>query len=168
MAKCMTKILSAEEYAKKFIKMCEKEKNGCLIFNKKKQKYPSFWFNGYKMLAHRYSYQTFVGEIPLGNVVMHVCDNPYRVNPKHLRAGTQSENVKDMYIKNRNKKHQGQFCPHSSLTFDLYKKIFAEYFNGTHKYIELSKKFGIDPQTISWAIRGKTYKVWRKEIKNLI
>jgi hypothetical protein len=59
-----------------------------------------------KMLAHRVSWLLFRGPIPKsdeshGTVVMHICDNPRCVNPKHLRLGTQSENVTDMIQKGR-------------------------------------------------------------------
>ena len=59
-----------------------------------------------QMLAHRVSWIIHYGEIPEGEgahgtVVMHICDNPGCVNPKHLRLGTQSDNVKDMDAKFR-------------------------------------------------------------------
>lgn len=36
-----------------------------------------------------------------GMVVMHLCDNRACVRPDHLRVGTQSENIKDMWDKQR-------------------------------------------------------------------
>lgn len=61
---------------------------------------------GQQMLAHRVSWILHNGDIPKGegahgSVVMHICDNPLCVNPKHLRLGTQGENVKDMMAKSR-------------------------------------------------------------------
>ena len=53
------------------------------------------------MLAHRASYEHFVGPIPQGLVVMHMCDNPPCINPEHLRVGTTAENLADMRAKGR-------------------------------------------------------------------
>jgi hypothetical protein len=63
--------------------------------------YGSFGVNGKTTAAHRYSYQMHIGEIPKGLVICHTCDTPSCVNPDHLWAGTQSENMKDMFNKNR-------------------------------------------------------------------
>ena len=45
--------------------------------------------------SHRIAYELFVGDIPEGNVVRHICDNPNCVNPNHLEAGTQKDNALD-------------------------------------------------------------------------
>lgn len=45
------------------------------------------------LIAHRYSYESLVREIPKDNVIMHSCNNAMCVNPDHLVAGTQRENV---------------------------------------------------------------------------
>jgi len=51
--------------------------------------------------AHRLSYEFMFGPLWNGAVVRHTCDNPNCVNPAHLIAGTQQENVDDMMRKGR-------------------------------------------------------------------
>ncbi len=49
----------------------------------------------------RYSYELHYGPIPEGKVILHLCDNLKCVNPAHLQAGTQKENVHDSMQKQR-------------------------------------------------------------------
>lgn len=52
-------------------------------------------------LAHRVSYIKNVGPIPSGLCILHRCDNPKCVNPKHLVPGTHKQNMEDMSKKER-------------------------------------------------------------------
>lgn len=56
---------------------------------------------GLLLSTHRYSYEYYVGEIPKGKIICHSCDVRLCVNPKHLWAGTSSENMVDCFKKGR-------------------------------------------------------------------
>ena len=58
--------------------------------------------NGKLVLSHRVVWEMNNGKIPNGIDILHSCDNPSCVNPKHLWAGTHQENMKDRDNKNRN------------------------------------------------------------------
>jgi hypothetical protein len=69
--------------------------------NKNNKGYGMFYFNGKKQLAHRFSYELYLGEIPKNICVLHKCDNPGCVNPNHLFLGTRKDNAIDMSNKKR-------------------------------------------------------------------
>lgn len=59
----------------------------------KKTGYGEFKVSGRPVLVHRFSYERFVGPIPPGLVVDHLCRVRHCVNPEHLEVVTLGENV---------------------------------------------------------------------------
>lgn len=59
------------------------------------------WGKNERYWAHRISYMIYKGPIPYNKIVMHTCDNPCCVNPKHLILGTQKDNLHDMAKRGR-------------------------------------------------------------------
>ena len=78
--------------------------SGCFIWISvtNKKNYGLLRYRGRFVLAHRLSYQEFIGPIPDGLNVLHKCDIPACINPQHLFVGTHKDNQQDCIKKNRN------------------------------------------------------------------
>ncbi len=60
--------------------------------------YGAIRINGQVWLSHRISWALANGPIPNGLYILHKCDNPGCVNPEHLWAGTQSDNLMEAHL----------------------------------------------------------------------
>lgn len=56
---------------------------------------------GKVLYLHRLSFEAVHGEVPSGLYVLHRCDNPRCINPAHLFAGSQRDNLRDCAAKGR-------------------------------------------------------------------
>ena len=102
--------------------------------------YPQVRRNGKIWRGHRYSYTIHKGDIPEGLVIRHTCDNPNCINPNHLILGTQKDNVKDMFDRDRFRDARGEKNPNFK-NFDL-DAINNDYQSGM-KMVDILEKYGI-------------------------
>lgn len=100
-----------------------------------------------KKLAHRLSYEAVNGKIPEGMHIMHSCDNPRCVNPKHLSAGTHADNMIDAAMKGRS----GNMLVSDSSVIALLK----DYIAGMSR-AEIASKYGISVRSVPDFTGGKS------------
>lgn len=69
---------------------------GCWLFigGQTGDGYGRFSVNGRLEVPHRTAYEMFVGEIPAGLQLDHLCRTRHCVNPDHLEPVTPSENIR--------------------------------------------------------------------------
>lgn len=113
--------------------------------------------NGEVELAHRYSYRAHYGEIPDGLCVLHHCDNPPCVNPRHLFVGTMKDNTQDSLRKGR-LKARGATNPMSKLTPKDVREIRSRYANTDVLMRELAVEYGVCRTNIVLIINRKRWK----------
>lgn len=121
-----------------------------------------------RLLTHRYALELSTGQpVPEHLVVMHTCDTPRCVNPEHLRAGTQGDNVRDMHEKRRSVRKQthktsgkDRVVVRSSralLTNEQVLDIRARYAAGETQ-VALGKEFGVSNDCIHLIVTNRAYK----------
>ena len=107
------------------------------------------------MGAHRYSYVLAHGNIPPRKIVMHTCDNPRCVNPKHLVLGTPKDNTRDMIQKGRKRTvaPKGNENGKAKLTPAIVREIRASKEN----HAALGRRLGFSANAIRGVRIGRTW-----------
>ena len=123
--------------------------------------------DGVSVMAHRASYEAFVGVIPDGACICHACDNPLCVNPAHLFVGDNYTNQRDCVAKGRHADVRGANNPSriypqrlkrgaanhkSKLTANQVREIRARSAAG-ESFSALSRSFGIAHGNIAKVVR---------------
>ncbi|MCR4433665.1 MAG: HNH endonuclease [Caldiserica bacterium] len=116
--------------------------------------YGAFHFQGKRIIASRFAWILTYGEIPPGMCVLHKCDNPSCVNPRHLFLGTQKDNMHDAVLKGmKSGPHNGR----TRLTWPQVDAIRLLLQNGWSAY-RLARFFGVNYKTVWQILRGKTWR----------
>lgn len=103
--------------------------------------------------VHRVSFSEYVGEIPIGLMVCHTCDNRKCFNPEHLFVGTAKDNTQDMLLKGRGFRPSGEDHPNSKVTKKQVEEIKLLRSEG-ETLSSLADKYGVSFQHISAICRG--------------
>jgi len=150
-------------YERFMAKVDKKSQAPCWIWTgAMRGEYGIFTVNGNVVPAHRFSLAWHKGGLRPRDVVGHKCDNPPCVNPKHLFACSQSENMKDAGRKGRHpsqvhrRKYMGERNANSVLTVQKVRDIRRLYRAG-HSQRKIAAYFGIGKSTVGRIVRGETW-----------
>lgn len=153
----MTKYYWAKGNVKeKLLHFVKKQPNGCWEWTGPKNVYGygRICFNSKSFMAHRVSYEIFKGKLGRLNAC-HTCDNPICVNPDHLFAGNQKQNMADCRSKNRI--HHGERTGGSKLTADVVSKIIAAGQSKKYSHSEIAEMFSISRSHVGQLLSGKQW-----------
>ena len=132
--------------------------SGCWIWLRTfgRDGYGRMGIKGKMRLAHRVSYETFVGPIPDGMYVCHRCDDHGCVRPEHLFLGTQADNIRDMWRKGRARvptTQSGSANYNARLDPSVGKTIRHLYFAERRSQQEIGDFYGINQAYVSRIVR---------------
>ncbi len=115
--------------------------------------YGQFGMDGIQYV-HRLAYILTHGSIPKRLYILHKCNNPSCCNPNHLEAGTQKENIKQLYREGRNKIKLNNILNLIQKDVDEMRRLYVEEKNTLN---QLDKIYNIGIPSIHAIIKGKVW-----------
>lgn len=91
---------------------------------------------------------------PPHNYALHSCDNSKCVNVRHLRWGSQAENIADIYLRGRGNRPLGSKTNVAKLNETAIRTIRSSPLNPS----ELARRYGVSRSTIRAVLSRKTWK----------
>jgi hypothetical protein len=120
--------------------------------------YGQLGWKGKVTSAHRVAYEIANGEIPVGAMVLHKCDNTLCCNPKHLYLGDHDRNMRDMVERNRRKGvASGEANGRAKLTQAQAEEIRAIYAQGVRSQQSIADEYGVSQYAVSRIVRNLRY-----------
>lgn len=135
-----------------------------------KKSYGRFSIGNIVVSAHRVAYYLFYRVDPKELQVLHHCDNPNCVNPKHLFLGTNSDNIADKVSKGRQARNegwskgklspkiQGSLNPSAKLDEIKVLSIRGEHNNGGVTIQSLATKYDVSKKLILNIVHKKSWR----------
>lgn len=114
------------------------------------------WYGDKQERAHRIAFMITQGPIPEGEGVLHSCDNRPCCNPRHLRSGTDDDNIQDRLDRNRSARHIGIANPMAKLTENDVRQIRDALQWNSRPLI--ARAFHVSPACIDAIAWGRTWK----------
>jgi len=117
--------------------------------------YGQIQIKGKVIRTHRFSYELHNGPIPEGMCVLHRCDVPGCVNPKHLFLGTKADNNADCASKGRT--CRGEMNGNCVLSTQEVLRIRDIYMFGGISQRRIAAYFGIGRGTVRKVVQRMTW-----------
>ncbi len=112
------------------------------------------------VLAHRLALSRALDRtLTREELALHSCDRPACVNPKHLRTGTDADNVKDRDDRARRRAPKGTLNGRAELTEQDVREIRAILTQPSRPtFTEIARTFGVSKPTISHINARRTWR----------
>ncbi len=120
--------------------------------------YGFFWFRGRMCQAHRVAWELTKGTIPSVTCVLHSCDTPLCVNPRHLWLGSKRDNANDAVSKGRLQppRNFGEANGQAKLKDFQVLQIKSLYRKGLTQYA-IADHFAVDQSRISRILNARSW-----------